>query len=193
MEGKEAIINKILSDAVAVCENMKQNAFLLKEKTVNNANIQAKEYTSKQRALLKEDAEGIIVKRNTLANLESRKELLKTKQELVSEVFGKAVCKLEQMPEKQYLDLLEKLINVYGEKGDAIIIADRAPVTAEEVETLPSAKSLGLKVKGKGDFRGGIILQNEKFDKKLSFDALVNNFKENYETEIADKLFGLDR
>ncbi|NMA34075.1 MAG: V-type ATP synthase subunit E [Clostridiaceae bacterium] len=110
MTGMDRIKDKILEDA-----RLKAGAILEQaEQEVRNIMDQASEEAEQKRAELleKANADGEQTYRRMLAvaGLEGRKKLLGAKQEMIDAAFAKAMEKVTGLPDRQYQELLERMI-----------------------------------------------------------------------------------
>ncbi len=126
-----------------------------------------------------------------LGELEAGKVALKAKQQCVTAVYDKVKEEILSLKASDYLALLSKLIAAECEDGDEIIAAtsDGKTVTAEFVKKLSQSTKKKLTLsKEKGEFRGGVILRGEKYDRDLSVDAIVEDLKSRTVTDTVKKL-----
>ena len=187
MEGKEAIIARIIGDAKNKAEVLLRDADTNVAESEREAKEWIADYLKAQRKLL---AENVVTRRKTVAELDCRKVALSAKQAVISEVFERALQSAESFPEVKYLEIVEKLCNENAEEGDTLILAASAPLKEADIAKLPVFKEKKLKFGGTSDkFRGGIMLVNDVCDKDLSFKALLDNKKDELEAEIAAALF----
>lgn len=190
MEGKEAIIARIIGDAKNKAEVLLRDADTNVAESEREAKEWIADYLKAQRKLLAEEAENVVTRRKTVAELDCRKVALSAKQAVISEVFERALQSAESFPEVKYLEIVEKLCNENAEEGDTLILAASAPLKEADIAKLPVFKEKKLKFGGTSDkFRGGIMLVNDVCDKDLSFKALLDNKKDELEAEIAAALF----
>ena len=190
MEGKEAIIARIIGDAKNKAEVLLRDADTNVAESEREAKEWIADYLKAQRKLLAEEAENVVTRRKTVAELDCRKVALSAKQAVISEVFERALQSAESFPEVKYLEIVEKLCNENAEEGDTLILAASAPLREADIAKLPVFKEKKLKFGGTSDkFRGGIMLVNDVCDKDLSFKALLDNKKDELEAEIAAALF----
>ena len=85
--------------------------------------------------------------------------------------------------------LTEKLLEAYAEKGDEIYFSKNFAYEAE-AKILPVIMEKDLKISSeRADIEGGLRLKGEKADKDLSFVALLNADREEYQAELAKELF----
>ena len=124
------------------------------------------------------------------ARLESAKILLAEKRKVLDEIYAAALKELQSLNESDSLRLLQRLLDENAEEGDIIVLAKNFAY-ASGVEKLPAVKERGLTLASeRADISGGLLLRGKKSDKDLSFTALLNADKEEYQAEIAAQLFG---
>ncbi len=189
MNGKDNIINKILSDAEEKCNEIlaeAQNQATEISQAAQKA-IDAEKQTLAAR-LEKLSAESL---RNGLAGakLSSRKYELQKKQTLVSACYQNALLTLQNLSGAQRKAFLHKLLQNYAEDGETVFVS-KADATFVDQKFLDSTgKKLVL---GKGNLQtdGGLLLQGEGYDKDLSLKNVVAYVREQTEGAVATALFG---
>ena len=186
----EALTQGIIDDVRAEADKMTAEADSYKERVVAEAQEKARALLEQAAKDSENNVETLIGRGKNASELLTRKTLLAAKQQIVGKVFSDVRKKLLDMPKSEYLALIARLIDVYAEKGDKVILSKQAPITAEEVTALSASKKLGLVAFKTGDFDGGIVLSGEKFDKDLTFSALIDAEREAFESQAAAKLFG---
>jgi len=186
---KEAIIEKILSDANIEKENTltqaRDNAAHIVEKAKEEKDKAIKDAVSKATAALPE----ILRRKLSVAELESKKNILAVKQEIISSVFDKAIENLIALPKKEYLSLIKGMILTAMEDGDSVIVGKEGIVDKDFVESIGNEKGITLIYKGVGDFVGGVILKGKGCDKNMSFALEMSALREEIEPTIAKILF----
>ena len=137
----------------------------------------------------------------TIANLESRKEILGRKQNLIEEAFQKASNHLKHLADEQYQATVKKMLLGAVESGEEeVIISSR-----DEKRITPSfLKEVNKGLSGKGkpgklrlspqrrQFIGGFILRSSRKEIKCTFDSLLKESKDELEGEIARILFEVE-
>jgi len=126
------------------------------------------------------------------ARLESAKSVLKAKQEIVDRVFDDAAKKILELPEKKYLELLERLIAGHGEHDDTVVFArcDTKRVLKGFVEGIAAKTKLRLKTSEKvHEGAGGIVLEGKNYDKNFSIEALIDTARQEKQGEVLKVLF----
>ncbi len=190
MEGKEAIIKRILDDAEAKAATIRLSAEETRANTMQEAEEWSVRYLEKQRALLQAESEDRLIRKSTVAELDVRKELLAAKREVLDDVYALALKKLENLSKKQYLSILSNMLQKYAEVGEQIVLSKNAATYRKDIETLPVVQEKKLELSEScGDFSGGILLLGEKCNKDLSFDTALKTLKTQIESETAEHLF----
>ena len=187
--GKEEIVNRILSDAEAEAAEILRTANERAAEIINAANKRA----SAERAEAEKEAGGrakrISEGKAASARLDSAKILLAEKRRVIDEIYASALKKLLELKEKDALKLLEKLLTAHAEQGDEVVFAKNFAY-ANGVVALPVIKERKLKISAEcAEIDGGCILRGKLCDKDLSYGALLNADKEEYQSDIAASLF----
>ena len=189
MNGKENIINKILTDSDARC-----NEILSAAETQAKAIIdEATEAVKRDRAALQQRIDVTVTerKRNRIANaeLDAKKYRLQVKQQLISRSYEKAYDKLIKMSDEDRLDLIGTLIEKYAEKGETVYVtqADAKSVTQMWLNGFEKQLKLGKKYL-KAD--GGIVLEGDGYEKDLTLNNVIRLTREQTESRVAAILLG---
>lgn len=190
MEGKEAIVGRIIADAEkeasARIAEAERRAAAQREEALREAEALLAEG---KRAALRE-AEECVRRRETVAGLDERKLLLAARRGAVEKVLSEALALARGMKPKAYLAFLEKLISAYAEEGDAAELAADAPVTDKEFTSCKALAEKKLRFAGRNAaLEGGLRLENNVCVKDLSFRALIEAERSTLEQEIAGALF----
>ncbi len=190
MEGKEAIVGRILSDAQQKAETRKAEAAARAENARDEARRKAEALLTSGRAQLMRDAEETVSRRETVAGLDVRKRLLAAKREAIEAVFTRALEKTRAFGKGRYLAVLDALLEAYAEDGDAVQLSKYAPVDGRELAASKVflAKKLVFR-DADGDFEGGLRLYNAVSERDLSFRAILEARRFELEREIVQALF----
>lgn len=190
MEGKEAIINKIIEDAETLAKE-KIAAAENKAKEVKTAAEEwAENYASVQTDILSKEQKSVIDGKATLAQLDCRKIMLYEKQKIISEVLDKLYLKLCGLNKKEYIAFVEKLLNSAADNGDEIILSSDGVIKAEDVKKLKVYKDKNLTLSEKsGKFVGGVYLNGKVSDKDLTFKSVLQDKKDQLIFEVAEEIF----
>lgn len=191
MEGKDALIKKILDDASDKSNKILSVAEADAEKIIAEAEDWAKNYMETRRAVMIKDAEDLVERRLTVAKLDARKISLSKKRALIDEAFETACDKMRSFGKTYYGKFAEKLLTENADEGDTVILSRDGVLNADDVSKMKifAEKRLNLSEK-RGDFIGGVFLTNDSYDKDLSFASVVAENKEDLIGKIAIILFG---
>lgn len=189
MNGKENIINKILSDADVKCQEIIAAAQQQAEAIARDAD----ELINEEKARLTEKIEVLSKEKlsNRLANaeLDSRKYVLAQKQRLISACYDKAYKQLVAMSDKDKAAFLTSLLKAHAEHGETVYAckADKNIVTQKFLDGIGKKLVLG---KTYLDADGGLILQGEGYDKDLTLSQIIAYVRADTEAAVARALFG---
>jgi len=197
-EGAEKITQRILDDAQARADSIKAEA---SEKAKAVEDEARKRAERKKEELLEQagkDAEEQKRRILGVAQLEARKELLAAKQEMIEEAFQKSLDQLTSMDEKSYLAIIREMLLNLVESGNETVI-----FSARDLEIISDGfwKDVNKALVDKGkegnlklsresrEIKGGFILQAGGVEMNCSFEALLEEKRDQLETEVANILF----
>lgn len=189
MNGKENIINKILSDADEKCARIVAKA----EQTAAEMKSQAEAEVEAEKRALQVKAENLaaerIRNRVATAELDARKYKLNAKQQIISECYDKALQRLAALPTKEKQAFVLNLLKKYAETGETVIVAkqDKDVITQK---LLDEANKKLILSKTYHEGLGGVILEGVGYEKDLTLSRIVNYLREQTEGKVAQALFG---
>lgn len=183
------IIDKIKSDSqaevsqiIAVAEEKATATLALAQ---NNAEVLRKDTEES----VKKQVQSIREKKAAADRLESAKIMLAQKRIALSKVYKLALDELLALGKEETLRIFSTLLERYAEDGDTLYFAENFKYV-QEVSILPIIKKRNIKIADKRlPLDGGARLIGKKVDKDLSYGALLNADKENYQAQIALQLF----
>ncbi len=188
MAGIESITSLIKQEATENAEKIISEANKTANEILAEAKKAADEKTKAAVTSQKAEADAVINKAKSAAELQKRRDLLSAKQEIITEIIEKAKKTLSSLPDKEYFELLIKLVKKYetGQEGVLALGANdlkRVPSDFEESLKKASENKLTLS-KEPINIKNGFLLLYGGIDINLSFDSL---FDENLE-ELTDKV-----
>lgn len=189
----EKITSKIISDAEAKAKVTLDAAKAECDGILAEAQTKADELVKKAEAEGLDEKEKLISRRKAVAEIDGRKIILEEKQKLISECFDKAVEKIANLEENEYVDFLVKLVESTGETDGEIIMnaKDAAKIgekLVQEANGRISGGRITLSDKTEG-ISGGFLLRKGSVYINCSLEALVENAREGLAREVAEKLF----
>lgn len=198
MSGAEKLKDKIMEEA-----RLQAEAILKKAEDEAAALIDAaeKEAAAKREEIIeKAKLEAVEVKKRLIAvsELESRKQKLKAKQEMVDEAFSKALDKLGKLPQVEYQTILSEMIVNSITSGDEEIIlrpSDKTQLSRDFIDDIN--KKLAAKgIKGNvrlseesRDIKSGFILKSGDIEINNSFEAIIRMKRDEIEPDVIKMLF----
>ncbi len=189
MDGKDKIIEQILQDADLYSKEVTEKADKDYEAAINSAKENAENLLQNARKSFDEEEAETLRRRKVVAQLDGKKLYLSKKTEAVSEVFTRALEKLNKLDKSTYKSIICRLIKENATFGATVIFPKNCPFTQNEVCNFEVVKELNLKVKTSGNFNGGVVIESQTSDVNLSFEAIIDGLKERDETYVAEKLF----
>lgn len=189
---KEAIIDKILSDA-----NLKGDAIIgeANEKAneiISLAANQCKDYLYKSKTEIDRLTLEIDERSRSVAELDARKLLLAAKSQVLDSVYAKTLEKLRNLNKEQYSALIFSMLK-NAKDGDVVTVSEREKdiVTKESLADFAKKKGISLTLADKfGDFDGGVIISENGVDNNFTLEVEVALLREQTETKIAKEIFG---
>ena len=191
MQGTQKIIDDILSSARLAAKGITEEAVTEVNASLEEVSAELDASCAQALEKIKAEAEALYLGQIKLGELEAGKAMLKARQQCICDVYDGVRDKLLSAPDKQYLAFLQKLITEVCEDGDEVIAAksDAKRVTADWVKKVSAACKRKLSLsKTQGDFSGGVILRNAKFDRNLTVDEIIADLKERTASETLKKL-----
>ena len=196
----EQVVEKILADARSEADKITKAADEKEAAEQAQLDEQLDEY-QQQTKVMAEKA-GADKKSHLLATarMDIAKEHLGEKRKILDEVFAQAEKKLKGLPDKQYCELMEKLMLGAVETGDEEVIVDKKETRIDQKFIKQVNRKLGPGYKGnlrlsdeKQDIRAGFILRRGKIKNNVSLDVLLAQARKALEIELAKELFGQTR
>ena len=194
MKGTEKIIAHIQSDAKAKADSILADAQEKCKEIRREYDEKAREaYLEKIRSGVK-FCEELADNSQRLAQMESKKDILLLKQEMVSLAFEKAKEKIVSMSDEEYSAFLTKLaVNGSDDKCGEIVFNSRDRVKFGESVVKSANDKLGggkLTLSAEtGDFAGGLIVKNGPVEANNTVELLIDMSKSEISSQVAKALF----
>lgn len=183
MSNLENITQKILDDAKSQSSIIEEESNSVNEKIINSKIREANE--EKKKMLNRAVSEASLLKERTISNAElrARDEKLRAKQEIVERVFDMAKERLKNLSEDKYISYLKATLKSLELKGGETIVVPKRMKS--------KVKGLGLRPEISEDetVDSGFLLKDKGTTLNYTFDSLVEHYRDQLETEIAQSLF----
>ncbi len=195
--GAEEVIEKILADAKAEAQKIKQQADDKEAAEQTKLDEQLDEYNKQTQALAEKRASDEKLHILATARMDTAKQLLAEKRKILDEVFKQAQNRLKKLPDTESHKLMTKLMLEAVETGDEEVIVDKNETRIDNEFISQINKQLGSDSKGRlklsterQDLGVGFILKRGKIKVNVSIEVLLNQARRELETELAKELFG---
>lgn len=193
MEGMERIRQSILDEAKAQADSIIKEAEQKAAEQTKEAARQAEALVAGRLDKAKVQADEAVRRMLSMAELEMKKEELKTKQQMIDKAFDMALERLKGLPKDQFADMVVSMLKRAGIGGDEEIIvspADRAMFEGGLLNEINSRLGYRLKLSDEvRNIQGGFIINSRGIEINNSYETLLRMERERIETEIADILF----
>lgn len=194
----EQLIARIMNDATESAEEIMSSAELERSRILKEAEVKAEErylsvFEAERRA-----AEGEKERLVAAEALGARKELLREKRAIIKEAFDRAMDRLTNLPDDEYVELLERMmVEAAGDGGGEVIMSpgDRERFGTEVVERanreLAAAGKKGpLTLSDETrDISYGFVLRRGGFEVNSEIEALMRSRREDLERKLVEILF----
>jgi len=158
--------------------------------------VQANKHNDLKQANEQKIAQEILrvkTKNGANAKLEASNIVLKAKQDAINTAYSNAKKQIFAMTDVAYARFIENLIIKNAKSGDTIVLGtkDTNKLGKDFITNLTKKHNLVLKVSDKThNSTGGVLLQNDQYDKNLTIDNLINSIKDETEPKVLTALFG---
>lgn len=198
MTGTEKITTKIIEDAKAraliIEEQAKHEARALIEQASADASQKRDELLKKAESDGEESYKRLIA----VAGLEGRKEILRTKQEMIDETFQKALEKVCKLKDQDYQNLLEGMIaDAAGNEGGEIMLSEKDAKRMDDRfigninQRIASSGKKGIVTLSSQRIKtaGGFVLKNGEMEINSTFEILFGMLRTELESDVVRMLF----
>jgi V/A-type H+-transporting ATPase subunit E len=193
----EQVVQKILSEAQAQADKITAEANAKVSEQQSQADKELGKYREETEQKAVAAGEDKLARMLASARMQISKQYLGAKVSLLDEVFQKARQQVKDLPNDQYEELIQQLMEKAIESGDeeVIIGKDETRIDNRLIKTVN--RKLGPGFKGNlqlandtANIDGGFILRRGKIQVNVSLDVLMTQAREAMELELAQELFG---
>lgn len=189
---KEAIVEKIISDAHLRAESIIGEANAKADEVISVAAEECKAYLYNFKAETDKMVFDVEARSKTVAELDAKKLALAAKTKVLDVVYERTLDNLRNLDKDTYSELIFAMLQ-NAKDGDVVTISKREKdiVTTESLAQFAKEKGISLTLLDKlGDFDGGVILSENGVDKNFTFEIEVALLKEQTEANVAKEIFG---
>ncbi len=194
MNGIEKITARIESDAQQKARDILEEAKVQAQSVTDNY---ARHGATLRQELLDKAEEQVLLQVQRMSGageLEGRKELLRTKQELLEQTFALALEKLRTLPQEAYTALLTGWLVKAAPAGQGEVIMNQSDRTrvGKDVVTAANDALKGGRLTLSQETRpiqGGFVLRDGLVEVNCALETLVDQEKETFYGQAAELLF----
>ena len=189
---KEAIVEKIISDAHLKADSIVAEANAKADEIISAAAEECKEYMYSFKSETDKMIFDVDARTKTVAELDARKLTLAAKTKVLDVVYERTLENLRNLDKEAYSALVFGMLE-NAKDGDVVTISKREKdiVTKESLAEFAKKKGINLTLAEQfGDFDGGIVLGGNGVDKNFTFEVEVALLKEQTEAKTAKEIFG---
>ena len=189
---KEAIVEKIISDAHLKADSIVAEANAKADEIISAAAEECKEDMYSFKSETDKMIFDVDARTKTVAELDARKLTLAAKTKVLDVVYERTLENLRNLDKEAYSALVFGMLE-NAKDGDVVTISKREKdiVTKESLAEFAKKKGIKLTLAEQfGDFDGGIVLGGNGVDKNFTFEVEVALLKEQTEAKTAKEIFG---
>ena len=190
------VVEKILADAKDEAEKIKKEVQAKEDAEQTKLSEQLEEYKKQTELLAKKAGDDEKSHILAAARMDIAKEYLAEKRKILDEVFEQARQQLQNLPDKEYRALIEKLLLDTIETGDEEVVVDTNEGRIDHEFIKQINRKLGPGNKGKLTLSGqrqnlgaGFILTRGKVKTNVTIEVLLDQTRKELEIELAKELF----
>lgn len=192
--GIETITEKILAEANDDARRIFEKGRYDGRGTIYRTERLIKQQKSEMEKKMLEDVETVKKRKNSVAELEARKMRLAAKQEAISRCFSMALTRLSQLPEEDYIGLLERTILNSGVEGGEVLLTpkDRDRIGEKLIELVNKSGKVGTLTLSQDTISaaGGFVLRKGKVEINSTLEVMVEAVRGEVTPEVVKALFG---
>ncbi len=186
MNDGKIIIDKIIADAQAQADVILQEAKQEAERTLLIATEKAEKEKIALHKQAEEEKQKIRAKEISGAEMEGKKAILRTKQELLQEIVDTAHKRLCELPDAEYCQMIAGMLSKLDPAdGTQLLVNAKDKARLAEV-----AAQKGFTILDRDcDISGGFIVKQGDIEYNYSFEAIISVEKEEMQQIAASILF----
>ena len=193
MKGTEKIIAHIEADAKAQADAVLEDAKKQCAEIIADYKNKADASYENKMAVGKRSQDELVDSRDRIAHMESKKEILALKQEMVAKSFALAAKKIASLPDEKYAEFLVDLTAKSSSSKDEQVVfnaSDKEKFGKAVIDAVNEKIGGSLTLSDEsGDFSGGVILKRGAVEVNNTLDLLIDLKKSEMSAELAKLLF----
>jgi V/A-type H+-transporting ATPase subunit E len=193
MSGIDKIIGQIEQDTKAVCDDMIAKAGAKAKRITDEANAKADAIRSAGEEKITAAVADIRKRGDSAADLEEKKILLYTKQDIISRMLNTAIDLVKNLPDEEYFALILKMVKKYSLPQEGFIRfgkKDLGRLPQNFIDSMNQVSNGKLTLSDEpADIDAGFVLIYGGIDENCSFDAIFAGESETLNDKAGRLLF----
>jgi len=192
----QQVVDKILDDANKEAQQIGTQALEKLNAQRQELQNQLREHEEQTKSLAEKEANTQKQRKLSAARMDIAKQKLAEKRKILEKVFEQARQQFKEMPEQDYLELINRLLLKTVETGDEEVIIDKDESRIDQDFIKEVNRKLGTGYKGnlrlseKREYLdAGFVLKRGKVKTNLSLKLLLSQASDELEIELAKILF----
>ena len=183
------VVERIISDGNLEAEKIINDAKLKAARIHQKCGEENNRKQAQAQAEVSEKIRYMTEKKQASARLECAKIALSAKRKVIDQIYAMALERLIALDKEQTLSRVDGLLQKYAEQGDEIFLAKNFAYESD-LKLLPVIREKGLQIsQNRADLDGGMLLIGKKSDKDLSYGAVLQADRDNFEAALAAEIF----
>lgn len=195
----EQVVQKILTEANAQAEKIVNEAKAKAAELKAGLDTEMADFDARTAQLAQDAADDKLQRMLAGARMDSAKQMLAAKVEVLNEVVDRAKKAVNELPDEEYLSWVMTRMKQAVESGDEKVIVGKNENRINDSFIKKVNRELGVGFKGnlqlsaeRGDFSGGFILSRDKIQINVTTDVVIDNLYESMQIELSQILFGVE-
>ncbi len=187
------IKEKILAEATKEKEALLGAAKKEQDQILGEAKKAAQSLKKETEEKLKKEVPLVLKRREAVAGLDVRKEMLGAKRELIERSFEGAAQGIETLPKEAYSIFMTNLLKEAVETGNEEVLLgeEETILDAAWIEAFNAASGKNVTLSGEKTPRGkrGFVLRNNLIEVNCTVRTLIRSLRDDLEADVVKRLF----
>lgn len=171
MNGLQGIKDRILTDAKDKADHISDQAQKQCEEILAAAKQEIEQIMVNARQSAAAQAQAIINRACSAAALQSRKTILKARQDMIDKVISRSVELLCQLPDQEKIVFYQQMLQqTQSADGEIVLAAADQRLSSELLAGITGQFTIAAEA---GSFAGGLVLRRNLIEDNLTFERLV--------------------
>ncbi len=190
MTGLEKIVEQIMQEAQAAADEQIAQSKIEAEKILADAKIRLESAYIAAMEQADEQVKQVLIRGESAASLQERKMLLEAKQQIIQQIFDEAINTMQQLPRKEYFELLLRMVDRYALEENGTIHLSQQDLDRIPEFFMDELKKRQITIsKESAKLNGGFLLSYGDIEQNCSFEALLSANRDNLQDQIVRLIF----